>query len=213
MIRILIADDHEIVRHGLSLALSQEKDFTVVGLAQNGREALEKINKTIPDILIVDWKMPRLDGLETAVAVREAKLHTKILLLTGAPIETAVLDAVEHGIDGFVTKDISPARLAHAIRRLASGEKYLDSTIRDALYEHNTKKQNTPPQPKITLSNREQEVLELMATSMTYKEIAKQLIIGEETVRTYAKRILAKLNQPNRTQAVITALRLKLISL
>ena len=112
-----------------------------------------------------------------------------------------------------MTKDISPARLAHAIRRVAHGERYLDGAIRQALFEHGQAKKQVATRPVIVLSNREQEVLELMATSMTYKEIAEQLVIGEETVRTYVKRVLAKLEQPNRTQAVITALRLKLIAL
>jgi len=186
-----------------------------VAQVSNGRDAVTAVQTHQPDVAILDWKMPQMDGLEAIAKIRAENGQTvKILLLTGAPIdgETAVLDALEKGIDGFVSKDVSPARLAHAIRRVAQGERYIGAEIRQALLDYGREKKLPPAEPAIVLSGREQEILELMATAMTYKEMAEKLILGEETVRTYVKRVLAKLGQPNRTQAVIAAIRLKLIS-
>jgi DNA-binding NarL/FixJ family response regulator len=208
-IRILIADDHEVVRKGLMLVLSQEPDFEVVGEARDGAEALAKASQLAPDLVLLDWKMPEMDGLAAAAAIRRHASTVRTLLLSGAPIEDAALDALDAGVDGFVHKDISPADLAHAIRVVAAGKSYLGPEITRALIE---RAQVVEPRP-VALSPREMDVLQLMATAATYREIGEQLFIGEETVRTHAKNILAKLDQPNRTQAVITAMRMGLISL
>jgi DNA-binding NarL/FixJ family response regulator len=129
-------------------------------------------------------------------------------------VETAVLDALDDGVDGFVHKDISPRQLAHAIRVVASGKSYLGPEITQVLINRSQSRSrsNTPPAIP-ALSAREMEVLNLMATPATYREIGEQLFIGEETVRTYAKRIFTKLDQPNRTQAVIMAIRVGLITI
>jgi DNA-binding NarL/FixJ family response regulator len=132
--------------------------------------------------------------------------------LSGANVETAVLDALDNGVDGFVHKDISPRQLAHAIRIVASGKAYLGPEVIQALISRSQSINQPTNQPTIPpLSSREMEVLNLMATPATYREIGEQLYIGEETVRTYAKRIFTKLDQPNRTQAVIMAIRAGLI--
>lgn len=208
-IRILIADDHEVVRKGLMLVLSQEPDFEVVGEARDGAEAVAKASGLSPDLVLLDWKMPELDGLAAAASIRRLAPTVRTLLLSGAPIEDAALDALDAGVDGFVHKDISPAGLAHAIRVVAAGKSYLGPEITRALIE---RAQIAEPR-LVTLSPREMDVLQLMATAATYREIGEQLFIGEETVRSHAKNILAKLDQPNRTQAVITAMRMGLISL
>ena len=213
-IRILIADDHEVVRRGLTLLLSQEPGFEIVGEARDGQEAVTKVLATHPDILLLDWKMPRLDGIKAAKAIREQTTETRILMLSGAPLETAVLDALDQGIDGFVHKDISPSDLAHAIRVVNDGRPYLGPLITKALIDRSRSRAHEPSSPTIpSLSQRELEVLHLMATPATYRQIGEELHIGEETVRTYVKRILSKLDQPNRTQAVIAGLRNNLISL
>jgi DNA-binding NarL/FixJ family response regulator len=208
-IRILIADDHEVVRKGLVLVLSQERDFQIVGEAENGQQALEQAVALNPNLVVLDWKMPKMDGLTAAAQIRQHVSEVRTLLLSGAPIEDAALDALDHGVDGFVHKDISPADLAQAIRVVASGRAYLGGEIIQAL-----KERARPPETRVVpLSPREKEVLEQMATAATYREIGDQLFISEETVRSHAKHILAKLEQPNRTQAVITAIRIGLISL
>jgi DNA-binding NarL/FixJ family response regulator len=208
-IQILIADDHEVVRKGLILVLSQEKDFAVVGEAHNGREAVEKTTTLMPDLVVLDWKMPEMDGLMAAATIKHLAPTVRTLLLSGAPIESAALDALDGGVDGFVHKDISPADLALAIRIVAGGKSYLGPEVVEAMKERALITQVK----SVALSPREKEVLQLMATAATYREIGEQLFIGEETVRSHAKKVLLKMEQPNRTQAVIAAHRAGLIDL
>jgi DNA-binding NarL/FixJ family response regulator len=207
-IRILIADDHEVVRKGLRLVLSQEDDFEVVGEAETGREAVDRAVALTPELVLLDWKMPEMDGLAAAAMIREQAPEVHTLLLSGAPIEDAALDSLDAGVDGFVHKDISPADLSHAIRVVAKGESYLGPGITRALIARAQAGEARP----VALTPREMDVLNLMATAATYREIGEQLYISEETVRTHAKNILTKLEQPNRTQAVIVALRSGLIA-
>jgi DNA-binding NarL/FixJ family response regulator len=209
MINILIADDHEVVRKGLILVLSQEPDLTIVGEAVNGKEAVACLMALQPDLVILDWKMPEMNGLEAAAKIKELAPHVNTLLLSGAPIESAALDALDEGVDGFVHKDISPADLARAIRKVATGQSFLSAEVIAALKARSLAEVVEAP----SLSPREMDVLKLMATASTYKEIGSQLFISEETVRSHAKNILVKLEQPNRTQAVIAAHRVGLIDL
>jgi DNA-binding NarL/FixJ family response regulator len=218
-IRILLADDHEVVRRGLMLVLRQEPDFEVVGEAENGAEAVSLAVDLAPDLALLDWKMPKMDGLQAAREIKRNTASVRTLILSGAavvgrqPSTTAVLDALDDGVDGFVHKDISPRQLAHAIRVVAGGKAYLGPEVTQALISR-SQSAGQPIQPTIpSLSAREMEVLNLMATPATYREIGEQLYIGEETVRTYAKRIFSKLDQPNRTQAVIMAIRVRLITI
>lgn len=206
---ILLADDHPLLRHSIRSVLEEEPDFEVVGEAESGRQAVERALALAPDLVILDWKMPEMDGLAAARAIRQQAPSVRTLLLSGAPIENAALDALDRGVDGFAHKDISPSSLANAIRVVAGGRSFLGPEITQALIE---RAQGGAP-PPVPLSPREMDVLELMATAATYKEIGEQLFVSEETVRTHAKNILVKLEQPNRTQAVIAALRMGLISL
>lgn len=216
-IRILIADDHAAVRRGLALLLNLEPDFEVVGEAPNGAMAVSMIFDTVPDLVLLDWNMPRKDGITAAQEIKRNMSSVRTLLYSGMPIKTAALDALGQGIDGFIHKNISPDGLAHAIRAVAKGQRYLGPEVAEALIEYSRQMQTAVSPPAnnhpIPLSPRELEVLELMSTSATYREIGAQLSISESTVRTHTKRILTKLSQPNRAQAVIVALRLGLISL
>lgn len=211
-IDVLIADDHDVVRRGLILVLRQEADLNIVGEACDGQEVISFLQQgNRANVVLLDWKMPRLDGLHTARRVKEMAPQIRTLILTGAPVEDAALDALEKGVDGFVHKDVSPAGLIYAIRQVAAGKRYLGAEISRALLQHNRPAETN--EEIETLSPRELEVLALMATVATYKEIALQLGIGESTVHTYVRRIFSKLDQPNRTQAVIAALQRGLISI
>jgi DNA-binding NarL/FixJ family response regulator len=193
--------------------LNQEPDFEVIGEARDRQEAVSKVLESAPEILLLDWKMPLLDGVLAAKQIRKHAALTPILMLSGAPVEAAVLDALEEGINGFVHKDISPADLSHAIRVVAEGNPYLGPEVAQTLIRRSHTAQGTSDLERPSLSDRELQVLKLMAMPATYKQIGEQLYIGEETVRTYVKRIMSKLDQPNRTQAVIVGLRTGLISL
>jgi DNA-binding NarL/FixJ family response regulator len=209
-LRILIADDHEVIRKGLTLVLRQKPDFEIVGEARDGVEAVAKARNLRPDLILLDWKMPEMDGIAAARAIRQQVPDVRILVLSGAPIEDSVLDSLDAGVDGFVHKAISPANLTLAIRAVAGGQPYLAPEITKTLLE---RARLGGRQQKVALSSREMDVLQLMASPATYRQMGEQLSIGEETVRTHAKSILAKLKQPNRTQAVIAGLRAGLISL
>ena len=208
-IRILIVDDHEVVRKGLALVLRQEADIEIIGEAETGEEAIAKVQMLKPDLIMLDWKMPGMDGVTTARVIRQHVPTVRILVLSGAPVEDDVLDSLEKGVDGFVHKAISPASLALAIRVVASGQPYLSPQVTQSLI---ARAQQGYIREDVSLTNRELEVLQLMATPATYRQIGTQLNVSEETVRTHVKNILTKLKQPNRTQAVIVGLRAHLIS-
>ena len=214
-VRILVVDDHDIVRKGLTLMLGQEPDFEVVGEARDGVEALARTRELCPDVVILDLKMPQAGGEVAAREIRRQCPATRILILSGAELDAGVLDVLEAGVDGYVPKDVSPAELAHAIRAVAAGQAYIHADVTRALLQRMAAA--SPPSPPITpsvhLSPREMDVLRLLAAPVTYRAIGQKLYISEETVRSHVKNILVKLGQPNRTQAVVVAVKLGLITL
>ncbi len=214
-LRILLADDHAIVRRGLQMVLSLEKDFQIVGEASTGMEAVELTRALTPDIVLMDLKMPGASGALATRMIKLALPHVRVLILTGVNVDEEIAAALEAGADGYVLKQVSPEELIHALRVVGSGEPYLQSAITKRLFRklHPSPARTAATPKQFSLTARECEVLELMATSATYREIAAQLVVSEETVRSHTKNILAKLGQPNRTQAVIVALREGLISL
>jgi len=208
-IRVLIVDDHAVVRKGLAMVLRLESDLEVVGEAENGRVGLEAAQKLNPDIVLVDLVMPEMDGQEMALALRKSIPDIKIMMLTGTEVDDRVFDLVAAGIEGYVLKNIEPAELVRAIHAVVHGEAYLHPDVMKKVVE----RMKPHPETSVSLTPRELEVLEWMASSNTYKQIAVQLGISEETIRSHAKNILEKLHQPNRAQAVLTAMKLKLINL
>ena len=208
-IRILIVDDHAVVRKGLVMVLRQEPDFEVVGEAENGRKGLDAARSLNPEIILLDLVMPVMDGQEMALALRESNPNIKILMLTGTEVDDRVYDLVAAGIEGYVLKNIEPGELVRAIRAIANGEAYLHPDVMRKVLGQ------MQPQhgPAISLTPRELEVLEWMSTPNTYKQIAMHLSVSEETVRSHAKNILEKMKQPNRAQAVLAAVKIGLIEL
>ncbi len=214
--RILLADDHAVVRRGLEMVLGLEKDFQIVGDAANGEEAIAQARRLSPDLVLLDVKMPRLDGIAAAREIRRNSPRTRILMLTGIEVGNEIVQALEAGADGYVLKEVSPEELIHAIRVIDAGEAYLQPAVTRRLLERmrgTPSGRQEPPPLAEPLTPRERQILELMATSATNRDIAQKLVISEETVRSHTKNILSKLGQPNRTQAVLYALRHGLIDL
>jgi DNA-binding NarL/FixJ family response regulator len=208
-IRILIVDDHAVVRKGLAMVLRLEPDFEVIGEAENGRVGLESAKSLNPDIVLVDLVMPEMDGQEMALALRKTHPKIKMMMLTGTEVDDRVFELVAAGIEGYVLKNIEPGELVRAIHAVVHGEAYLHPDVMKKIVGRmHSQQQHSLP---VSLTPRELEVLEWMATPNTYRQIAKQLSVGEETIRSHAKNILEKMKQPNRAQAVLAAMRLGLI--
>jgi NarL family two-component system response regulator LiaR len=211
-IRVLIADDHRIVRKGLSVLLATERDIQVVGEAQDGAEAVQKAGALQPDVVLMDLVMPRMDGIEATRRISTAYPKTRVLVLTSFAAEDKVFPAVKAGALGYLLKDCSPEELLEAIRRVHRGEASLEPAIaRKVLQEI-----SNPGQGKHTsdpLTDREVDVLRLVAQGLSNKEIAARLFLAEWTVRTHVSNILGKLHLASRTQAALYALRSGLASL
>lgn len=212
-IRILIVDDHAVVRRGLIMVLRLEPDFEVVGEAENGKVALQLARQLQPDLVLLDFAMPEMDGAETAKNLKAMMPGVKVLVLSGVELDDQVLDLLATGVDGYVIKDIEPDELAQAIRTVAQGEAYLHPSLAKRVITRMAAREKQPPLAQVRLTPREQEVLRWMATPNTYREIAEQLYVSEETIRSHAKRILSKLDQPNRAQAVLAAVRMGMLEL
>ncbi len=215
--RILIADDHAIVRRGLEMVLRLEKDFEVVGDAANGEQAVKQVAQFRPDVVLLDLKMPLMNGIGATREIKRQWPQTRVLILTGIEAEGEIVQALEAGADGYVLKQASPEELVRAVRIIGAGEAYLQPAVTTRVLERlrgqsNGEREEARRQFQ-KLTPRERETLALLATSATTKELADKLVVGDETVRTHVKNILSKLGQPNRTQAVLYALRNGLIEL
>lgn len=206
-IRLLIVDDHAVVRKGLAMVLRLEPDIEVVGEAENGRVGLVVAKDLHPDIVLVDLVMPEMDGQEMALALRKSHPKIKIMMLTGTEVDDRVYDLVAAGIEGYAMKNIEPGELVRAIHSVMHSEAYLHPDVMKKIVD----RMKLPHTPPVSLTPRELEVLEWMATPNTYKQIAVQLRVSEETIRSHAKNILEKMKQPNRAQAALAAIRLGLI--
>jgi len=207
LVRILIVDDHAVVRKGLAMVLRLEPSLEVVGEAENGLVGLEMARQLNPDLALVDLVMPEMDGQEMALALRKSNPKIKVMMLTGTEVDDRVFDLVAAGIEGYVLKNIEPGELVRAIHAVVHGEAYLHPDVMKKVVGR------MQPQhaPSVSLTPREVEVLRWMATPNTYKQIAGQLSVSEETIRSHAKSILEKMKQPNRAQAVLAAMRMGLI--
>ncbi len=208
-IRILIIDDHAVVRKGLAMVLRLEPDFEVVGETGNGHDALELAQQLHPDVALLDRIMPGMGGAAVARALKAQQPDIRILVLTGTEVDTSVMDFLAAGVDGYVLKEIEPKELKRAIRNVAVGEAYLHPAVARKVLDDLAARPSSGR--LVSLTPREREVLRWMTTPSTYREIAVELFIGEETVRSHAKNILKKLAQTSRADAVREAKRLGLL--
>ena len=205
-IRILVVDDQSMVRAGLGMLLAGEPDIEVVGEAANGREAVALADRTGADLVLMDIRMPELDGLEATRRILEAHEAMKVLILTTFDLDEYVYEALRAGASGFVLKDDPPEQLLAAVRTIAAGEALLSPTVTRRVIAHFTRTQRQqPPDGVETLTSRELEVFRLIAQGMSNAEIGGQLFISDTTVKTHVTRLLQKLGVRDRAQAIVLA--------
>ena len=214
MIRILICDDQAIVCEGLQAILSTAQDIEIVGTANDGAQAVEMIAVAQPDVILMDLKMPVMNGVQATRLIHERHPQVRMLVLTTYDADEWVFDAIRSGASGYLLKDTPRERLIEAIQDTAAGKTPVDPNVAGKLFAQ-VAQGTAPPDTTIAedLSEREREVLGLLARGMTNTEIAKRLYLSEGTVRNYVSAILAKLDVPDRTQAAVLALRYGLVSL
>jgi two-component system, NarL family, response regulator LiaR len=205
-IRLLIADDHAVVRHGLRALIATEPDMELVGEAADGVEAVELYARLRPDVTLMDMAMPRKTGLEAIYDIKRADPQARILVLTSFAEDDQVFPAIKAGAAGYLLKDAAPRELLQAIRDVERGDVSLHPTIARKLVGELKRPPDLPPAEE-QLTEREVQVLALVARGMSNQEIADQLVIGERTVRTHVSNILGKLHLANRTQAALYAQR------
>ena len=209
-IKILIADDQALVRTGFRMILEGQSDFRVVGEAKDGVDAVEAARRCRPDVVLMDIRMPRMDGLAATRSILEAGVTglPRVLMLTTFDLDEYVYDALEAGASGFLLKDAPPEELVAGIRVIAAGESLLAPSVTRRLIETFRRQRPHSPQPPpqlADLTERELEVLGLMARGLSNAEIADQLVVSGTTVKSHVARVLSKLNLRDRVQAVVLA--------
>ena len=211
-IRILIVDDHPIVRQGLATVLEQETDLAVVGQAENGVEAVAKARQLLPDVILMDLQMPEMDGVDAINQIKASGLATGIIILTTYDTDDYIFRGIEAGARGYLLKDSPPEEVVKAIRTVHQGESLIQPRVASRLLDR-LGQLSRPPEPETTLSQREIEVLQLIATGAANKQIASELSIGQSTVKTHIVRIFSKLGVNGRTEAVAEGVKKKIIQL
>ena len=208
MIRVVVADDQALVRSGFRMILDSQKDIEVVAEAGDGREALERARELEPDVVLMDIRMPELDGLEATRRLLAGDGTTRVLILTTFDADEYVYEAMKSGASGFLLKDVRPEQLAEAVRVVAAGESLLAPAITRRLIEQFVRRPPPgaarPPQLE-ELTERELDVLMLVARGLSNAEIAQELVLTEATVKTHVTHILTKLGLRDRVQAVVLA--------
>ena len=212
MIRLIICDDQEVVCQGLRAILSTSDNIQVAGIANNGMEALELLKDLKVDVILMDLKMPVMNGIHTTKAIKENYPDVKVLVLTTYDADAWLFDAIRNGADGYLLKDTSREALVQAIEEIVGGNTPVDSKVAGKLFRQ-LSKQAMPGDSTLgeNLSNREKEILKLIAQGMANAEIAQTLFLSEGTVRNYVSAILEKLDVDDRTQAAVLALRYGLV--
>ena len=207
-IRVLVVDDQALVRAGFVKLLEPEPDLHVVGEAGDGSEAVEAAVRTRPDVILMDIRMPRLDGIEATRRIRAGSRAARVLVLTTYDLDEYVFDALKAGASGFLLKDAPADQLVAGIRLIAAGDALLAPQVTKRLIEEFASRPTPPPGGPAELAEltaREREILTLIARGLTNSEIANDLVLGESTVKTHVGNILSKLGLRDRVQAVVLA--------
>jgi RNA polymerase sigma factor (sigma-70 family) len=212
MIRILVCDDQAIVCEGLQVILESDLQMEVVGIAYDGAEAIEKIPSARPDIVLMDLKMPGMNGIHATRQIRTQYPDIRVLVLTTYDADEWVFDAIRSGASGYLLKNTAPAELLAAVKGTVAGKTHVDPDVAGKLFAHIHQAEQSPLTNTVhaeveSLSEREREVLQLIARGLNNRQIAEQLYLSEGTVRNYVSSIFAKLNVSDRTQAALVAMR------
>ena len=216
-IRTMIVDDHALFRRGLEMVLEEEQDIELVGQASDGAEAVEKAAESLPDVVLMDIRMPRSSGIEACRAMKEAAPSAKIVILTISDEEEDLFEAIRAGASGYLLKDIPLDEVADAVRAVYGGQSLINPSMAAKLLTEfatlakrdDEERAQEVPAPRLT--EREMQVLKLMARGMNNRDIAKELFISENTVKNHVRNILEKLQIHSRMEAVMIAVREKLI--
>lgn len=208
-IGVLIVDDHAVVRQGLRAFLELQDDVEIVGEASDGEEAVGSVERLLPDVVLMDLVMPRMDGIEAIRRIRQVSPSTKVIVLTSFAEDQKVFGSVKAGAAGYLLKDVQPQELGQAIRTVYRGEALLHPAIATKLMQEIA--HGHRPDTSDLLTQRELEVLGLIARGMSNREIAGDLTLAEKTVKTHVSNILQKLHLADRTQAALYAVRKRLV--
>ncbi len=213
-IRVVIVDDHALFRRGLDLVLSEEPDIEIVGEAGDGIEAVTRTQELLPDIVLMDVRMPRATGIDAARAIRDTLPDTKVIMLTVSEDEEDLYEAVKAGANGYLLKEVAIEEVADAVRAVARGHSLISPSMASKLLgEFNVLARRAEERRRVMsprLTERELEVLKLVAKGMSNREIAGELFIAENTVKNHVRNILEKLQLHSRMEAVVYAMREKL---
>ena len=213
-IKVLIVDDHQVVRQGLYTFLELHDDISVVGEANDGKRAVELVSLLQPDVVLMDLVMPQMDGITATEKIHALGLPTKIIALTSFSEDDKVFPAIQAGAASYLLKDVSPDELIDAIRAVHRGEARLHPDIARKLMQQVSQMRSAPEEPSINeLTAREREVIRLVALGRNNREIAQELFISDKTVKTHISNLLGKLNLEHRTQLAIYAIRNKLVEI
>ncbi|WP_308315898.1 response regulator transcription factor [Streptomyces sp. CC228A] len=214
-IRVLVVDDQMMVREGFSVLLNAMPGIEVVGEAVNGREAMARVEELAPDVVLMDIRMPEMNGIEATRRITASQTHAKVLVLTTFDLDEYVYEALRAGASGFLLKDASARQLADGVRVVAAGEALLAPTVTKRLITEFAQRAEVPRAAALSqvgdLTERETEVLVLIAQGLSNAEIAAHLVVAESTIKTHVSRILVKLGLRDRTQAAVFAYEARLV--
>ena len=216
-IRVLVADDHALYRRGLEMVLSQEDDIEIVGEAGDGAEAIQRAEELLPDVVLMDIRMPRRSGIEACTAIKDVAPSTKIIILTISDEESDLYEAVRAGANGYLLKDVPGEEIADGIRAVVGGQSLISPSMASKLLSEFAtmikKSEERPQLPVPRLTERELQVLKLVARGMANRDIAGELFISENTVKNHVRNILEKLQLHSRMEAVVYAVRVRILDL
>ncbi len=213
MIKVLICDDQEIVCEGLQRILKTDPQISVVGIAHNGQEALDLASQLNPDLVLMDLKMPLMNGSQATRRLRQTHPKIQVLILTTYTDDEWLFDAIRNGAAGYLLKDSPSKDLISAIKGTVLGESFIDPSVARKVLQNVAQTPQHESQPNITLTPREREILELLALGLSNADIASRLYLSRGTVRNYMSDLFTKLGVSDRTQAVVVGLRLGLVDI